>query len=313
MPRHFELALAPFHFAIHTDLEIVVDNLYLMYGKRVSEVTPQTLDSDRLPYIDYELHITHTNGLRRFYKPQARFKCDQYEPFKPLNHSQAFAMLEWGMNWAIASYEMEHVVIHSGVLAKGNEAVLFPAPPGSGKSTMTAHLAFNGWRLLSDEMSLITPLTQTVTPFVRPICLKNESIHLAKAWFPEATFSSIAKDTHKGDVIHLAPPVDSQLDTPATIKAIVFPKYQKGAGLEIIQLNQAQAMHQFADNAFNFSVLGEKGFLTLVGVVEQAQCFHITYEDAADIQAFLEQEVLSQNNSVLSPSTNVAKSEDMSE
>lgn len=291
MSNTFELALEPFHFQIHTDIPLVAENLRLMYGDRVHDVTNQV---GILPYIDYILHITHTNGIRRFFRPQARFKCDQYEPFKPLNHSQAFAMLEWGMNWAIASYEMEHVVIHSGVLARGDDAVLFPAPPGSGKSTMTAHLAFNGWRLLSDEMALITPLSQSVTPFVRPICLKNQSIGLAKQWFTDAQFSSIAKDTHKGDVIHLAPPIHqpSDLCRPATIKAIVFPQYQRGAQIDITELNQAQAMHQLADNAFNYSVLGERGFNTLIGVVEKARCFQILYSQASDVQEFLEQEVL---------------------
>lgn len=298
MLKTFELALPPFHFQIQTDLPLVVDNLKAMYGHGLLEVIN---GHTHLAYIDYKLHITHTNGFRRFYKPQARFKCDQYEPFKPLNHSQAFAMLEWGMNWTIASYEMEHVVIHSGVLARGDEAVLFPAPPGSGKSTMTAHLAFNGWRLLSDEMALITPLTQSVVPFVRPICLKNQSIALAKQWFQDAAFSSIAKDTHKGDVVHLAAPVhhSSDLIRPAQIKAIVFPKFVANAQLEIVQLNQAQAMHQLADNAFNYSVLGDKGFNTLIGVVERSACFVITYSDVQDVQAFLEQEVLSQANDIV--------------
>lgn len=294
MSNTFELALAPFHFQIYTDMPLVADNLRLMYGDRVHDVTGQ---SGVLPYIDYILHITHTNGIRRYFRPQARFKCDQYEPFKPLNHSQAFAMLEWGMNWAVASYEMEHVVIHSGVLALGDDAVLFPAPPGSGKSTMTAHLAFNGWRLLSDEMALITPLSQSVTPFVRPICLKNQSIELAKQWFTNAQFSSIAKDTHKGDVIHLAPPIHqpSDLHRPAMIKAIVFPQYQADADIDIIELNQSQAMHQLADNSFNYSVLGERGFNTLIGVVEKVRCFQISYSHASDVQEFLEQEVLHHN------------------
>ena len=291
MSNTFELALEPFHFQIHTDISLVADNLRLMYGDRVHDVTGRT---SVLPYIDYILHITHTNGIRRYFRPQARFKCDQYEPFKPLNHSQAFAMLEWGMNWAVASFEMEHVVMHSGVLALGDDAVLFPAPPGSGKSTMTAHLAFNGWRLLSDEMALITPLTQSVTPFVRPICLKNQSIALAQQWFKNGEFSSIAKDTHKGDVIHLAPPIrqPSDLSRPATIRAVVFPQYQPGASIDITELNQAQAMHQLADNAFNYSVLGERGLNTLIGVVEHARSFQIKYSRVQDVQEFLEQEVL---------------------
>ena len=51
-------------------------------------------------------------------------------------------------------------------------------------------------------------------------------------------------------------------------------------------------MHQLADNAFNYSVLGERGFNTLIGLVEKARCFQISYSQASDVQEFLEQEVL---------------------
>ena len=284
--KTFDVLLPPFNFRISTDIPSVVENLQSIYKQ-------QLFAENTLPFIDYHLRVVFTNGLRKWVKPQARFFCDQHEPFKPLNESQAFAMLEWGMNWAIASYEMRHVIIHSGVLAKHNQAVLFPAPPGSGKSTMTAHLAFNGWQLFSDEMALIKPGTNIVTPFARPICLKNQSITLARKWFPEASFSSIAKDTHKGDVIHVAPPVsETTLFADAPIKAIIFPMYSADSDIDIVALDQAQAMHHLADNAFNFSVLGSKGFSTLCNVVEHAECLQIRYSDVNDVQEFLEQDIL---------------------
>ncbi len=61
---------------------------------------------------------------------------------------------------------------------------------------------------------------------------------------------------------------------------------------DIVALDQAQAMHHLADNAFNFSVLGNEGFATLCDVVEQAQCLQIHYSDVNDVQAFLEQDIL---------------------
>jgi predicted NACHT family NTPase len=46
--------------------------------------------------------------------------------------------------------EVQHVIIHSAILGKGNKAILFPAPPGSGKSTLTAYLAqtYGGYYLM---------------------------------------------------------------------------------------------------------------------------------------------------------------------
>ena len=287
MTATYDVLIPPFNFRVQTDIALVEQNLHTLYGQQV-------LPEGSLPFIDYYIAVRHSTGLRRWFRPQASFFCDQHEPLKPLHLSQAFAMLEWGMNWTIAAHELQHVIVHSGILAKHNQAILFPAPPGSGKSTMSAYLAFNGWRLLSDEMAVIDPETFEAIPFARPICLKNKSIDLARSWFPDAPFSTVAKDTHKGDVIHLSAPLnEDDRFAPARIKGIVFPKYNPDiTDIQITQLNQSQAMHELADNAFNFSLMAHRGFKALTHVVEQADSYHIEYRDTADVKAFLEQEVL---------------------
>ena len=280
-----KLLLPPFCFEITTNSHLVAENLQKIY---------QFSDWSSTKPADYQLSLQHANGIRRFLKPQAQFKADQQEPFQPMLATQAYAMLEWGMNWCIASHEMQFVVIHSAVLAKDNKAILFPAPPGSGKSTLTAYLAFQGWRLLSDEMALIIPHTRTVQPFVRPICLKNRSIDLARSWFPNATFSSVATHTHKGDVVHLSPPADSwhAATLPAEIVAVVFPRYTAETELEIYQLNQAQSFMQLASNAFNYGVIGSEGFETLTSLIAQVPGFEVCYNNVAEVANFLEEELL---------------------
>lgn len=284
--EQLSLNLHPFRFGIECNIPAVRTNLEKIYGSRLSE--------DMSSIQDYSIKLDGVGGMRRFIRPQVRFFCDQKEPFKPLSLGQAYAFLEWGMNWTIAAHEVQNVIIHSAVLAKGDKAILFPAPPGSGKSTITAYLAFNGWRLLSDEMALINPNTLEVTPFVRPICLKNQSIDLARNWFPEAHFSTIAKDTHKGDVIHLSPPEFSweQSTVPAKIVGVVFPKYMPNNDLTIYQLSKLEAFAELANNAFNYGVAGKTGFETLTKVIDQSSCFEIHHSQLSDVKEFLEQDII---------------------
>nr|WP_136251712.1 HprK-related kinase A [Ningiella ruwaisensis] len=290
--RSFQLFLSPFVFQIQTDIELVLENARLMYGERFKE----RVDDEQ--FVDYYLSIVKSSGVRHFYKPQARFFCDSREPFKPLRLNQAFAMLEWGMNWTIASHELQYCIVHSGVLEKDGKAILFPAPPGSGKSTLTAFLANNGWRLLSDEMAMILPQTNQVIPFVRPICLKNQSIQLAKNWFSGAKFSSIARDTHKGDVIHMAPNSSAfkQNQVPAKIVGVVFPQYRPNAELAIYQLDMADAFMQLAQNTFNFRVLGNSSFTTLTQLIETIQSFEIHYSDLEEVEAFLREDIIERSS-----------------
>lgn len=286
MSSQFYLDLHPFSFSVNTNIPQVIENLSTIYGDNFSILNTQVPD--------YELSIAKSGGFRQFFRPQARFFNDQKEPFKPLSFQKSYAFLEWGMNWTVAGNEVQHVIIHSAVLAKGNKAILFPAPPGSGKSTLTAYLAFNGWRLLSDEMTLIIPNTRTVVPFVRPICLKNQSIDIAKRLFPQGKFSDIAKDTHKGDVIHLSPPELSWKNKTQTAElvGVVFPNYRANQDLQVYQLDKSQAFMQLVENAFNYSVLRDVGFNTLTHVIEGIKTFEIFHNNLADVAEFLEEEII---------------------
>ncbi|MFC4700124.1 HprK-related kinase A [Glaciecola siphonariae] len=286
----FLLRLPPFTFSVSTDIPLVKDNARLIYGNACVDISQRSRDD----YIDYHLSLEKNTGVRRFYKPQARFFCDGREPFKPLTHSQAFAMLEWGMNWTVAAHELQYVIVHSAVLEKNGKAILFPAPPGSGKSTLTAFLANNNWRLLSDEMALVIPQTSTVLPFVRPICLKNQSIDLCQNWFADATYSSVAKDTHKGDVIHMAANAHAQQNAakPADIVGVVFPKYDVNTELDIYQLNMREAFMQLVFNAFNFTAIGQDSFETVTALIEKVKAFEICYSNLPEVDAFLTEEII---------------------
>jgi HprK-related kinase A len=284
----FQLNLPPFTFQIETNIPLVTYNAKTLYGDAYSDKI------DPLVYVDYYLSATYSGGIRRFYKPQARFLCDEREPFKPLKANQAYAMLEWGMNWTVAAHELQYAIVHSAVLAKDDRAILFPAPPGSGKSTLTAHLSQNGWRLLSDEMALIIPGTNQVIPFVRPICLKNSSIALAKQWFPESVFSTVAADTHKGDVIHMAAPKAAfeQNRTAATIVGIVYPNYKVDKKLDIYQLNMTESFMQLVDNSFNFTAIGKSSFDTITSLIEKTKHFEIFYNDLNEVDLFLTEDII---------------------
>ncbi|WP_143871018.1 HprK-related kinase A [Catenovulum sediminis] len=274
----FKLTHAP--AAVFTTLE-------KMYG------TAQSADTEKP--VDFEISLKFDSLIRRFIKPQVTFFSGDTSPFKPLPISQSYPVLEWGMNWCIAAYEFNKLIIHAAVAVKNQQAIIFPATPGSGKSTLSAYLALSGWHLYSDEMAIIDPISITVSPLLRPVCLKNQSINLIKAWFSNASFSKTTHDTQKGSVAHLKvhTPNSYQNLHQANIKAIVFPKYDANKNiLEIAELSKLEGFRKLSANAFNYNILALKAFNTVKQIIETTSQFNIAYNNLKDVNDFLTEDII---------------------
>jgi HprK-related kinase A len=271
----FELGTFPNH------LESVISTVY------------QDAEQSDVP-IDFSISLRSDSIVRRVIKPQITFYCDVHAPFKPLPSSQAYALLEWGMNWCVAAHDFSRLIVHAAVLVKNDQAIIFPAAPGSGKSTLTAYLSLNGWTLYSDEMAIIDLDKQTVSPLYRPVCLKNDSISIIQSLHPDAIMTPVCKDTQKGDVSHLKG-IDWQSYQqlkPVDIVGIVFPKYKKEVDLTIYTCNQLQAFESLSKHAFNYTVLGQRAFETVSQLTKDATLFEVEYNSLPELAAFLSEDVI---------------------
>jgi HprK-related kinase A len=230
-------------------------------------------------FADFHLSLHRANGLRRFFRPQVQFAYEGVTPFQPLPLAQAYPMFEWVMNWCVSHRAHAYLIVHAAVLERHGRAVLLPAPPGSGKSTLCAALATRGWRLLSDEMTLVCLDSGAVLPLPRPVSLKNESIGVIRAYAPDAVLSTPVEQTAKGTIAHLKAPAESiaRAAEPARPAFIVFPRYAAQAALSLAPLPKARAFMGVAENAFNYQVLGARGFRTLGALIESTTAFEFRY------------------------------------
>lgn len=282
--------------------------IYLRTGAFVTHVRsaiPSVANGIGLLYADYPLadddfadfHVTldRPANLRRWYRPQVVFKFDGKSPFKPLPLEQAFPMFEWGLNWCVSSHVYRYLIIHAAVIERGGLAAILPAPPGSGKSTLCAALVNRGWRLLSDELTLVGIDDGKILPLPRPVSLKNASVDIIKSYVPAAVFSPTVMDTTKGSVAHMKPTADSvrRVGEKARPALVIFPQYRPDAHATLVPLPRARALMRVAENAFNFHALGRRGFETLAGMIDNAKCFEFSYsrlDDAVATFASLELE-----------------------
>lgn len=266
------LRTGPFSLRVRSRIPSVAEGLAQLYGQ--FEVR-----SPHEAFADFHVSINPPRGLRRWLRPQVCFAFDDLPPFKPLPYDQAFPMLEWGLNWCVSTQAHQYLIIHAGAVEKNGRAAILPAPPGSGKSTLTAALMLSGWRLLSDELTLIDRKTGLIHALPRPVSLKNASIDIIRAFSEDAVLNRPSHDTIKGTVAHLRPLRESVLrqHEPAQPGWVIFPRWQAGAATALEARSRAQTFMYLAENAFNYSHLGSEGFRAGCALIDRVDCHDFTY------------------------------------
>jgi HprK-related kinase A len=266
----------PFTVRVRSDAPPVHEGLAKLYGAF------PLLGEDE--FCDFNLALMRPTGLRRVVRPQVSFQFDNARAFEPLPLAHAFPLFEWSMNWCISTHVNQFLLLHAAVLERGGRAVILPAPPGSGKSTLCAALVHRGWRLLSDEVALIPFDGSGLRALARPVSLKNQSIDIIGRFAPQAVFNTPARNTAKGTVAHmLAPPAHvARVDEVAQPAWVIFPRWQAGAAASLEPLDKAQSVVDLAHNSFNYGVLGLQGFRTMTDLVDRVSCQGFVYGELDD-------------------------------
>ena len=280
------LRTGPFVTCVKSPLALLAETLGTMYADY------PVLGEGGLA--DFHVALSGSRGLRRLLRPQVHFHYDGMAPFQPLPLDQTFPMFEWAMNWCVSSQAHSWLVIHAAVIEKGGVAAILPAPPGSGKSTLCAALVNRGWRLLSDELTLVRLDDGNIDPLPRPVSLKNASIGILREYAPQAIFTRPVADTVKGTVAHMRASSDSVARAgDAAIPAwIVFPQWRAGALAELTPVAPARAHMRLAGNAFNYSLLGAAGFEAVARLVGAVRTYDFCYGVLDDAVAVFERLLL---------------------
>lgn len=264
--------VGPFAVRVKSDLSDVGRGLAFLYAEF------PLLEPDSV--VDAEI-------LVRKKLPWARWvsiRVDGATQYNWLPRKLVTPMIEWTMNVCVFQRPHQYFMVHAGVVANQGRAAILPGRAGSGKSTLSAALVQNGWRLLSDEVALIRPSDGMLQPVPRPISLKQESIDTIRRLAPGAVLGPEWPGTSKGTVAHLLPPPESVARAAETAEPhwLIFPAFDKGSATTLEPVTKATALMRTADNAFNYSVLGRQGFEMLAGLIDRCECFEFRYGDLQD-------------------------------
>jgi HprK-related kinase A len=257
-----------------TEVAAVAAPLQAIYGEFPSDVPDEQID------MSVALHAERGRfGLTR---ARLHFIADgRNQPFAPFPMDSPMPLLEWGLNWCVLQRCNHNLMLHAGVVERDGVAVILPAVPGSGKSTLVAALMHRGFRLLSDEFGVVDPKDHWMIPSVRPVSLKNNSVSVIASFAPASVIGPVAYGTRKGDVAHVAPTAESVAARGVKARAgvIVFPRYQAGAPTTTELVPKPRAFTKLTANAFNYQMLGPESFKAVSTIIRETNAYRLEYSD----------------------------------
>ena len=260
---------------IRTMLPEIARMIHVIYGGFVFD--------DSRGMFDVTVDLRRGRGIRGYIRPQCELFCDGVAELEPFPRDTPLPLLEWGTNLALATRLYCYLLLHAGVVERDGRAIVMPAMPGSGKSTLTAALTLRGFSLLSDEFGVVRLQDSRLLRMLRPLALKNESIDVIERFEPSAVIGPRFPKTHKGTVAHLAPSakdVDARYRV-ANPSLVVFPLFDPSSDVELQPVRKTRAFARLAINSFNFETLGPEGFSALSRLVEESSCWQLRYSKLA--------------------------------
>jgi HprK-related kinase A len=277
--HEFRVRVGPAAFRIGSDWAEPIAQLEELYS-----------DYPKPDITDFTVRLEATSLLRRWMRKQVAINGDYMLPDAvPLPFVQALLAAEMGMNLQMALGWRRHLLLHASAAERDGKALIMTGLSGSGKSTLSALLGQNGWRFMGDEFVLLDPISGDAVPYPRLISLKNQAISAMQLAAPQGRFGPLMKDTPKGDIRHLVPPIDAiqAMERSAPPALLLFPRFGKAAAIRPIALGEN--FIRMTQASTNYVALGETGFQALTRFVQSVPARAIDYQSGEEALALVEQ------------------------
>ena len=219
--------------------------------------------------------------------PGARWNTDQLETFiyrnrEPLSHAPRLSFLGplvKSILWTSAINAHPFLFyIHAGVVGSGSNCLIFPAAPGSGKSSLTAAMVDRGFRYFSDEVALIETPEFDVRPMPLAFCAKRSGWDVMARYFPRIMDVPMHRRFDGKDVRYVAPPPERVQHRSGRVSHIVFPKYEANKETRLTLVPRADALRRLMEECLALRThLSVELVQKMIDSLSRIDCYALTF------------------------------------
>ncbi len=188
---------------------------------------------------------------------------------------------------SVAENTNQYIALHAAAVTKSGINLVIPANTGSGKTSMAAWLVSRGYKYLTDELVLFSPLDTSFEAFYRPFNVKPSGLEVAKqlikSFNPE-------REIKTNDVIIW--PVEfigeyAQRLENQNADLFIFPCYSKDSELVIEALSPAQTGMELMACNVNARNLEDHGFKQISEIARQVAGIRLVYSSFEQLEPLL--------------------------
>ena len=236
------------------------------------KVTRPNLDLDN--GTAFRVSIDHTSTIA----------CGNDMIYQSSDYRYILEYLEYTIYTLLVDRLRDYYLIHAGVVAHDDKAILLPGRSGGGKTTLIAGLLKNSFRYLTDEIGVIDPHTLEVYPFPKPLNMKIGSLSLFDNFQPEMEVIKKNEMSIEDKIHHVFVNSGSvrAIDKPVAVGDIVFVRYNPNEKSTLTSISRANAIFELARCSFNHYRFKEKAIEILESLVRGCQCYQLKFSQVGE-------------------------------
>jgi len=240
-------------------------------------------DSAEEPTVSIDI-IEDQNGKKVLYRDGVQvLSCTENNRLGPLAKS---------LVWQTAVNNHRYFLdIHAAVVGDGECCFLFPAAPGSGKSTLTAFLVHHGFEFFSDEVALLHEADLDVCPVPLATCVKESGVDVLSRIYPQL----LELTPHlrgDGKWVRYLPPPSQVVPPPETYRhvgAIVFPQYDPDKPTALENISTMEALRALMQECLIVNTrLDLEKVSALLNWMDKTPCYRLFVSDLNDAKAAIQ-------------------------
>lgn len=179
---------------------------------------------------------------------------------------------------ALGSYR--GLAVHAGVVARGGEAVAFPAASGAGKSTLTAAMCRTGHDYVSDEALCLRYEDGSVEGYPKPLALSAWSARVLDLPVPDDG-PAIAERLYSAQDV-----AQRVAGSPMRLTHVVLPEVGHDRPV-LTELDRGGAVQALLRMSFNHFHRPPDALRLVAGLIPSLRLWRLTYGDPAEAAELL--------------------------